>query len=73
MFNSCPVAVFVVVSVDMAALSIKPGLRCTVSDWMSSNNEISATAEHMRHLSHEIRLEGRALRNDTTNKVLSVF
>ncbi|XP_026784135.3 tektin-2 isoform X2 [Pangasianodon hypophthalmus] len=55
---------------DMATLSIKPGLRCTVSDWTSSNNEISVTAEHQRHLSHGIRLEGRALCNDTANKTM---
>ncbi|KAF4080425.1 hypothetical protein AMELA_G00171200 [Ameiurus melas] len=54
----------------MATLSIKPGLRCTVSDWMNSNNEISVTAEQRRQLSHEIRLEGRALCNDTTNKTI---
>lgn len=66
--NSSPV--ISVVSVDMATLSIKPGLRCTVSDWMNTNNEISVTAEQRRHLSHEIRQEGRALCNDTTNKVV---
>ncbi|XP_060760069.1 tektin-2 [Neoarius graeffei] len=54
----------------MATLGIKPGLRCTVSDWMNSNNELSVTAEQRRHLSHEIRLEGRALCNETTNKTL---
>ncbi|XP_017336310.1 tektin-2 isoform X1 [Ictalurus punctatus] len=54
----------------MATLSIKPGLRCTVSDWMNTNNEISVTAEQRRHLSHEIRQEGRALCNDTTNKTI---
>ncbi|KAK3525223.1 hypothetical protein QTP86_023307 [Hemibagrus guttatus] len=52
----------------MATLSIKPGLRCTVPDWMNVNNELSVIAEQTRHLSHEIRLEGRALCNDTANK-----
>ncbi|XP_058261120.1 tektin-2 [Hemibagrus wyckioides] len=52
----------------MAMLSIKPSLRCTVPDWMKVNNELSVIAEQTRHLSHEIRLEGRALGNDTANK-----
>ncbi|KAM9434785.1 tektin-2 [Clarias gariepinus] len=52
----------------MASLSIKPGLRCTVPDWINSNNEISATAKHTRHLSHQARMEGRALCNETANK-----
>ncbi|XP_060721841.1 tektin-2 [Tachysurus vachellii] len=52
----------------MATLSIKPGLRCAVSDWMNSNNELSVTAEQTRHLSQEIRLQGRALCNETANK-----
>lgn len=37
---------------------------------MNTNNEISVTAEQRRHLSHEIRQEGRALCNDTTNKTI---
>ncbi|KAK1804877.1 hypothetical protein P4O66_019130 [Electrophorus voltai] len=54
----------------MATLSMKPGLRCGVSDWENSNKQISHTAEHMRHTSHEIRQEGRALRDETTNKTI---
>ncbi|XP_062866902.1 tektin-2 [Trichomycterus rosablanca] len=52
----------------MATMSMKPGLRCSVSDWETSNKDNSATAEHRRHLSHEIRQQGRNLRNETTNK-----
>ncbi|XP_072530840.1 tektin-2 [Salminus brasiliensis] len=52
----------------MATMSMKPGLRCRVSDWENSNKHISDTAEHRRHVSHEIRQEGRALRNETANK-----
>ncbi|TSO05425.1 Tektin-2 [Bagarius yarrelli] len=54
----------------MATLSIKPGLRCSVSDWMNSNKKISVTAEQLRHLSREIRLQGRTLRNETANTTL---
>lgn len=57
-------------SADMATLSMKPSLRCTVPDWMKVNNELSVIAEQTKHLSHEIRLEGRALGNDTSNKVI---
>ncbi|KAF5904317.1 Tektin-2, partial [Clarias magur] len=60
--------VLIIVSVDMASLSIKPGLRCTVPDWINSNNESSATAKHTRHQSHQTRMESRALCNETTNK-----
>lgn len=56
----------------MATLSIKPGLRCAVSDWMNSNNELTVTAEQTRHLSHEIRLQGRALCSETANKVFDL-
>uniref|UniRef100_A0A673FZU9 Tektin n=1 Tax=Sinocyclocheilus rhinocerous TaxID=307959 RepID=A0A673FZU9_9TELE len=41
----------------MATLSSKPGLRYSVSDWA-----------YKRNISHEIRQEGRALRNETTSK-----
>ncbi|XP_041738726.1 tektin-2 isoform X2 [Coregonus clupeaformis] len=52
----------------MATLSAKPGLRYSVSDWDTSNKQISDTAEHRRHISHKTRQEGRALRNETTSK-----
>ncbi|XP_036423229.1 tektin-2 [Colossoma macropomum] len=52
----------------MATLSMKPGLRCRVPDWENSNEQISETAQHRRHIAHEIRQEGRALRNETANK-----
>ncbi|XP_056336295.1 tektin-2 [Danio aesculapii] len=52
----------------MATLSSKPASRYSVSDWATNNKQISNTAEHKRNVSHEIRQEGRALRNETTNK-----
>ncbi|KAG9279438.1 tektin-2 [Astyanax mexicanus] len=52
----------------MATMSMKPGLRCRVPDWENCNKLISDTAEHRRHVSHEIRQKGRALRNETANK-----
>uniref|UniRef100_A0A8C2F0R8 Tektin n=1 Tax=Cyprinus carpio TaxID=7962 RepID=A0A8C2F0R8_CYPCA len=52
----------------MATLSSKPGLRYSVSDWATNNKQISHTAEKKRNVSHEIRQEGRALRNETTSK-----
>nr|AAQ97971.1 tektin 2 [Danio rerio] len=52
----------------MATLSSKPASRYSVSDWATNNKQISDTAEHKRNVSHEIRQEGRALRNETTNK-----
>ncbi|XP_051992625.1 tektin-2 isoform X2 [Xyrauchen texanus] len=52
----------------MATLSMKPGLRYSVSDWKTNNKQISDTAEHRRNISHEIRQDGRALRNQTANK-----
>ncbi|KAF4100636.1 hypothetical protein G5714_018832 [Onychostoma macrolepis] len=53
---------------NMATLSSKPGLRYSVSDWATNNTQISHTAENKRNISHEIRQEGRALRNETTSK-----
>uniref|UniRef100_A0A8C1T8W1 Tektin n=1 Tax=Cyprinus carpio TaxID=7962 RepID=A0A8C1T8W1_CYPCA len=52
----------------MATLSSKPGLRYSVSDWATNNKQISHTAENKRNVSHDIRQEGRALRNETTSK-----
>ncbi|XP_056598156.1 tektin-2 [Triplophysa dalaica] len=52
----------------MATLSTKPGLRYSVSDWVTNNKHNSDTAEHKRNISHEIRQEGRVLRNETANK-----
>ncbi|XP_066530945.1 tektin-2 [Hoplias malabaricus] len=54
----------------MATLSMKPGLRCKVPDWENNNKQISDTAQHRRHISHEIRQESRALRNETANKTI---
>ncbi|KAK2887481.1 hypothetical protein QQF64_013355 [Cirrhinus molitorella] len=53
---------------NMATLSSKPGLRYSVSDWATNNKQISDTAEYRRNISHDTRQEGRALRNETTNK-----
>ncbi|KAK7124517.1 hypothetical protein R3I94_018779 [Phoxinus phoxinus] len=53
---------------NMATLSSKPSLRYSVSDWATSNKQISDAAEHKRNISHEIRQAARDLRNETTNK-----
>lgn len=58
------------VPANMATLSSKPASRYSVSDWATNNRQISDTAEHKRKISHEIRQEGRALRNETANKVM---
>ncbi len=55
---------------NMATMSSKPGLRYSVSDWATNNTQISHTTENKRNISHEIREEGRALRNETTSKVM---
>ncbi|XP_029022144.1 tektin-2 [Betta splendens] len=52
----------------MSALSAKPGVRHSVSDWSNNNQLLSATAQHQRHLSSAIRQEGRSLRNETSCK-----
>nr|XP_019964960.1 PREDICTED: tektin-2 [Paralichthys olivaceus] len=49
----------------MSALPAKPGLRLSVSEWLSSNQQLSATAGHERHVSNGVRQEGRSLRNET--------
>lgn len=55
---------------NMATLSSKPSLHYSVSDWATDNKQISDAAEHKRNISHEIRQAGRALRNETANKVI---
>ncbi|XP_033831491.1 tektin-2 [Periophthalmus magnuspinnatus] len=50
----------------MSVLPVKPALRHGVPAWTSNNQELSSTAQHERHVSHLIRQEGRALRNETT-------
>ncbi|KAJ8000303.1 hypothetical protein DPEC_G00203440 [Dallia pectoralis] len=52
----------------MATLIGKPGLRQSVSDWDTSNKQMSDIAEHWRNISHETRQDGRVLRNETTCK-----
>ncbi|TRY96386.1 hypothetical protein DNTS_029320 [Danionella cerebrum] len=52
----------------MATMSSKPSMRYSVSDWATSNKHISDSAETKRNASHDIRQEGRALRNETDNK-----
>ncbi|KAM4631355.1 tektin-2 [Polymixia lowei] len=54
----------------MSMVPTKPGLRHSVSDWESNNQQLSATAEHERHVSNDIRQEGRTLRNETTSKTI---
>ncbi|KAL7381510.1 hypothetical protein ABVT39_007004 [Epinephelus coioides] len=49
----------------MSALPAKPGLHHSVSEWNSNNHQLSATAQHERHVSHVIRQEGRSLRDET--------
>nr|XP_020497969.1 tektin-2 [Labrus bergylta] len=52
----------------MSALPAKPGLHHSVSEWCSNNQQLSATAQHERHVSNVIRQEGRSLRNETNCK-----
>ncbi|XP_031151618.1 tektin-2 [Sander lucioperca] len=52
----------------MSALPAKPGLRHIVSEWISNNHQLSATAQHERYVSNGIRQEGRSLRNETNCK-----
>nr|XP_023667566.1 tektin-2 [Paramormyrops kingsleyae] len=52
----------------MAALNGKPGQRCSVAEWESSNRLMSNTAAQSRLASQRIRQEGRALRDETANK-----
>lgn len=53
----------------MSVLPAKPGLRHSVSEWYSNNQQLSATAQHERQVSSVIRQEGRSLRNETSTKV----
>ncbi|NWQ82688.1 TEKT2 protein, partial [Columbina picui] len=53
----------------MATLSVKPGQRFTLPDWHTNSDFISADAERQRSTSHQVRQEGRALRNETNNQV----
>ncbi|XP_029427960.1 tektin-2 [Rhinatrema bivittatum] len=52
----------------MATLSLKPAPRFTVPDWHSNNCQISTNSERQRSASHQIRQEGRILRNETNNQ-----
>uniref|UniRef100_UPI003AAA29FB tektin-2 n=1 Tax=Centroberyx gerrardi TaxID=166262 RepID=UPI003AAA29FB len=52
----------------MSTLPVKPGLRHSVSEWFGNNQQLSATAEHERHVSNAIRQEGKTLRNETSSK-----
>ncbi|KAK2920845.1 tektin-2 [Channa argus] len=52
----------------MSTLPPKPGLRHSVPDWNSNNQQLSAIAQHERHISNVIRQEARALRNETSCK-----
>lgn len=57
----------------MSALSAKPGVRHSVSEWSNNNHQLSAVAQHERHVSAVIRQEGRSLRNETSCTVGSSF
>lgn len=50
------------------ATYVKPATRFATSDWFTSNYTISTNAERQRTASHDIRQEGRFLRNETDNK-----
>ncbi|XP_042300905.1 tektin-2-like [Sceloporus undulatus] len=52
----------------MASLSVKPGQRYTLRDWNTSRELLVTNAERQRFASHQIRQEGRALRNETNNQ-----
>nr|XP_020453202.1 tektin-2 [Monopterus albus]XP_020453203.1 tektin-2 [Monopterus albus] len=52
----------------MSTLPAKPGLRHTVSEWHSNNHQLSAIAQHERHISNAVRQEGRSLRNESNCK-----
>ncbi|XP_064897568.1 tektin-2 [Columba livia] len=52
----------------MATLSVKPGQRFTLPDWHTNADFLSADAERQRSTSHQVRQEGRALRNETNNQ-----
>ncbi|XP_056154830.1 tektin-2 [Lampris incognitus] len=54
----------------MSVFAAKPGLHHSVSDWQSNNRHLSATAEHERRVSNEIRQVGRTVRNETTSKTI---
>ncbi|CAB1447233.1 unnamed protein product [Pleuronectes platessa] len=43
----------------MSSVPVKPGLRLSVSEWLSSNQQLSAAAGHERRVSNGIRQEGR--------------
>nr|XP_020664535.1 tektin-2 [Pogona vitticeps]XP_020664536.1 tektin-2 [Pogona vitticeps] len=52
----------------MATLSLKPGQRFTLPDWHTNLDLLSTNAERQRFASHQIRQEGRILRNETNNQ-----
>ncbi|XP_069031817.1 tektin-2 [Embiotoca jacksoni] len=52
----------------MSSLPVKPCLHHSVSEWCSHNHQLSATAQHQRHVSNVIRQEGRSLLNETNCK-----
>ncbi|KAM6958863.1 tektin-2 [Aplochiton taeniatus] len=52
----------------MATLSAKPSLRISVLDWDANNKKLSDTAEYERHVSHEIRQDGRILCNEANSR-----
>lgn len=57
----------------MATLSQKPADRFAVSDWFTSNNNISTSAERQRNSSHDIRQESVGLTNRKRFSVHMLF
>jgi tektin-2 len=50
------------------ATHVKPAPRYATSDWHTSNHTLSTNSERQQTASHDIRQEGRFLRNETDNK-----
>uniref|UniRef100_A0A672HKP7 Tektin n=1 Tax=Salarias fasciatus TaxID=181472 RepID=A0A672HKP7_SALFA len=54
----------------MSSLPGKPGLRHSLSEWSSNNQQLSAAAAHERLVSTAIRQEGRSLRSHTHSQTV---
>lgn len=53
----------------MTSLPAKPGLRLSVPEWCTNNQQLSDTAQHERTVSNIVRQEGRCLRDETNSLV----
>ncbi|XP_008329308.1 tektin-2 [Cynoglossus semilaevis] len=51
----------------MTSLPAKPGLRLSVPEWRTNNQQLSDTAQHERTVSNIVRQEGRCLRDETNS------